>query len=157
MREGSGRNNTLFRRALRQAHVASTKEELIQMVSHANQQFAQPLPADEVLSVSKSAWKYKEAGRLMVTGGEATAVVFQSDIDHLWDQPTAMSLLMRLRLANGYRNGAAFPLSSAFAASMNISIPTFRAARDILVDRFFIEITHPGGKGKNDPPLVRLL
>ncbi|WVT72614.1 bifunctional DNA primase/polymerase [Sinorhizobium chiapasense] len=157
MRKGDGRNNTLFHRALRQAHQATTQEELIQMVSHANQQFAEPLPADEVLSVSKSAWKYKEGGRLMVTGGEATAVIFQSDIDHLWDQPNALSLLVRLRLANGYRNGGEFPLSSAYAASMDVSVPTFRAARDTLVDRFFLEIVHPGGSGKNDPPIVRLL
>ncbi|MGY5793684.1 bifunctional DNA primase/polymerase len=157
MRAGDGRNNSLFTRALRQAHQASTQEDLIQMVQHANQQFAEPLPADEVLSVSKSAWKYKQQGRLMVTGGEATAVIFQSDIDHLWDQPNAVSLLIRLRLANGHRNGNGFALSSAFAESMDMSIPTFRAARDVLVDRFFIEILHPGGKGKNDPPIVRLL
>lgn len=157
MRDGDGRNNALFHRALRQAHQASTQEELIQMVSHANQQFAEPLPADEVLSVSKSAWKYKQAGRLMVTGGEATAVIFQSDIDHLWDQPNAVSLLIRLRLANGHRNGGSFPLSSAFAESMDMSVPTFRAARDVLVDRFFVEILHPGGRGKNDPPIIRLL
>lgn len=157
MQQGSGRNNTLFRRALRQAHQASTQEELIQMISHANQQFAEPLPADEVLSVSKSAWKYKEQGRLMITGGEATAVIFQSDVDHLWDEPNAVTLLVRLRLANGYRNGGSFALSSSFAESMDMSVPTFRAARDVLVDRFFLEIVHPGGKGKNDPPLVRLL
>ncbi|ANM10379.1 MULTISPECIES: bifunctional DNA primase/polymerase [unclassified Rhizobium] len=157
MRQGDGRNNSLFTRAMRQAHQAATKEELIQMVSQANTQFAEPLPPDEVLSVSHSAWKYKEAGRLMITGGEATAVVFQSDIDHLWDQPNAVSLLIRLRLAHGHRNGGQFALSSAYAESMDMSIPTFRAARDALVERFFIEILHPGGKGKNDPPIVRLL
>ncbi|CAK7257724.1 MULTISPECIES: bifunctional DNA primase/polymerase [unclassified Shinella] len=157
MHQGSGRNNTLFSRALRQAHVASTKEELIQMVSQANQQFAQPLPADEVLSVSHSAWKYKEAGRLMVTGGEATAVIFQSDIDHLWDQPTALSLLVRLRLANGHRNGEPFPLTSGIAAKLNISKDTYLAARKVLIDRFFLEIVHPGGRGRHDQPLVRLM
>lgn len=157
LKAGEGRNNSLFRRVMRQAHHASSQEELIQMAIHANQQFADPLPSDEVLSVSKSAWKYKQAGRLMVTGGEATAVVFQSDVDHLWDQPNAMTLLIRLRLAHGYRNGGSFPLSNAFAESMDMSVPTFRAAREVLADRSFIEILHPGGKGKNDPPIVRLM
>lgn len=156
-REGDGRNNTLFHRALRQARNATSQEELIQMVSHANRQFADPLPADEVLSVSNSAWKYKMQNRIMVGGGEATAVVFQSDIDHLWNEPNALMLLTRLRLANGWRNGEPFPLASAFAESMDMSIPTFRSARDVLVDRYFLEIMHPGGRGKNDPPLVRLL
>jgi hypothetical protein len=157
MRQGDGRNNSLFKRALRQAHGAPTREELIQMVSQANQQFAQPLPADEVLSVCKSAWKYKEAGRLMVTGGEATAVVFQSDIDHLWDQPNALSLLVRLRLANGHRNGEPFHLTSGIAAKLNLSKETYLAARRVLVDRFFLEIIHPGGKGRHDQPVVRLV
>ncbi|MBX4884072.1 bifunctional DNA primase/polymerase [Rhizobium bangladeshense] len=157
MRQGDGRNNSLFTRALRQARQATTMEDLIQMVHHANTQFAEPLPNEEVLSVSRSAWKYKQAGRLMVTGGEATAVIFQSDIDHLWDRPNAVTLLIRLRLAHGHRNGGEFALSNAYAESMDMSVPTFRAARDDLADRFFIEIVHPGGKGKNDPPIVRLL
>ncbi|MGE7367884.1 bifunctional DNA primase/polymerase [Neorhizobium sp. NPDC001467] len=157
MQQGDGRNASLFKRALRQAHQATTKEELIQMVSQANQQFAQPLSADEVLSVSRSAWKYKQEGRLMVTGGEANAVIFQSDIDHLWDQPLGLSLLVRLRMAHGWRNGSPFPLAKGMAKSLDVSVPTYLAARDTLVDRMFLEIVHPGGKGKNDPPIVRLL
>jgi len=157
MREGSGRNDSLFRRALRNAHHARTQEELVEMVAHANKQFAEPLPSDEVLSCARSAWKYKMEGRLMVPGGEATAVVFKSDMDHLWDEPLALALLIRLRIANGYRNGAPFPLSQEIARSMNVSPPTYRAARDILAQRNFLEIIHPGGKGKNDPPIVRLL
>lgn len=157
MREGSGRNNSLFRRALRTAHHARTQEELIEMVAHANKQFAEPLPDAEVLSCARSAWKYKMEGRLMVPGGEATAVVFKSDMDHLWDVPLALTLLMRLRLAHGYRNGAPFPLSQEIAKSMNVSTPTYRAARDVLAQRNFLEIMHPDGKGKNDPPIVRLL
>lgn len=127
------------------------------MVAHANQQFAEPLPMDEVLSVSHSAWGYKEKGRLMVPGGEATAVIFKSDMDHLWDAPNAMALLIRLRLAHGYRKGGTFALAQAIAASMGLSVPTYRAARDVLVDRCFLEIIHRGGRGKNDPPIARLL
>lgn len=157
LREGDGRNNSLFRRALRCARQARTEEELVQMVAHANQQFAEPLPMDEVLSVSHSAWGYKEKGRLMVPGGEATAVIFKSDMDHLWDAPNAMALLIRLRLAHGYRKGGTFALAQVIAASMGLSVPTYRAARDVLVDRCFLEIIHRGGRGKNDPPIARLL
>ncbi|CCE97210.1 conserved hyphotetical protein [Sinorhizobium fredii HH103] len=157
MREGDGRNPSLLRRALRSAHHANTEEELIQMVAHANQQFAEPLPREEVLSVSHSAWKYKSQGRLMVSGGEATAVVFRSDADHLWDEPLALSLLIRLRMEHSWRNGAPFKLAKGTASALRVSVPTYRAARDTLVDRYFLEIVHPGGKGKNDPPIVRLL
>lgn len=157
MRQGDGRNNSLFRRAMRQAHNASSQEELIQMVSNANQQFAEPLPSDEVLSVASSAWKYKQQGRLMITGGEATAVIFRSDKDHLWDVPLALSLLVTLRMEHGHRDGNPFPLAQGMAKAMGVSVPTYLAARDALVDRSFIEIVHAGGRGKNDPPIVRLL
>lgn len=157
MRDGDGRNNSLLRPALRSAHHANTIEELIQMVSRANQQFAEPLPESEVLSVSKSAWKYKSEGRLMAPGGEATAVVFRSDADHLWDQPKALSLLIRLRMENGYRNGGPFQLAQGIAKTVGMSIPTYLSARDILVKRYFLEIVHPGGRGPSDPPIARLL
>lgn len=127
------------------------------MVSRANQQFAEPLPESEVLSVSKSAWKYKSEGRLMAPGGEATAVVFRSDADHLWDQPKALSLLIRLRMENGYRNGGPFQLAQGIAKTVGMSIPTYLSARDILVKRYFLEIVHPGGRGPSDPPIARLL
>lgn len=157
LREGQGRNDALFRRALRSARYATTQEELIQMVAQANKQFPDQLPMDEILSVSGSAWKYKQEGRLMVPGGEATAVVFKSDMDHLWDQPLAMTLLLRLRMTHGWRNGEPFPLAKGTAKTLDVSYPTYLAARDVLVDRYFLEIVHPGGRGKNDPPMARLL
>jgi hypothetical protein len=95
--------------------------------------------------------------RLMVTGGESTAVAFRSDLDHLWNEPNAVVLLMRLRMENGWRNGEPFALANEYAKSMDLSAPTFRAARDVLIARYFLEMVHPGGKGKNDPPVVRLL
>lgn len=157
MKEGDGRNNSLFHRALRSARQANTKEELIQMVSQANQQFSEPLPVDEVLSVAGSAWRYKQEGRLMVTGGEATAVTFRSDLDHLWDKPLALALLLRLRMEHSWRNGEPFILAKATAKSMGVAPMTYLAARDTLVDRNFLKIVYPGGRGKNDPPKAVLL
>ena len=127
------------------------------MVAEANKQFPDQLPMDEILSVSGSAWKYKQEGRLMVPGGEATAVAFKSDMDHLWGQPLAIVLLLQLRMAHGWRNGGLFPLAKGTAQTLKVSYPTYLAARDVLVDRYFLEIVHPGGRGKNDPPMARLL
>ena len=127
------------------------------MASHANAQFAIPLPGDEVARVAASVWKYKESGRLFTPGGEATAVVFHSDMEHLWDAPMALNLLVRLRMAHGWRNGRPFALAKETAEALGVSVPTYRAARDVLVDRHFLEIIHPGGRGKNDPPQARLL
>lgn len=156
-KERGQRNDTLFRRLLRAAHHIDTKEDLMQIAVHINNEFALPLGGDEVVKTTASAWRYKEQGRLFVTGGEATAVVFHSDVEHLWNQPLALILLVQLRMAHSWRNGGEFTLALAMADSLGVSAKTFRAARDVLVDRYFLEITHPGGKGKNDPPRVRLL
>lgn len=129
----------------------------MQVAAKVNDGFATPLPGDEVVKVAASAWRYKEQDRLFVPGGEATAVIFHSDVEHLWNQPLALKLLIHLRMVHSWRNGAEFTLALATAESLGVSPKTFRAARDMLVERYFLEITHPGGKGKNDPPRARLL
>jgi hypothetical protein len=157
LREGDGRNNALFNRARHLALQAQSEEELMTMVSQANCQFDESLPLNEVQSVSRSAWNYKQQGRLMVSGCEPTAVVFQSDLQVLWRSPDAVMLLIRLRHTHAWRNGEPFPLASAMAESMGWDIRRFRRARAILAELQFIEIVHPGGNGPKDPPLVRLL
>lgn len=157
MKAGDGRNNALFNRLRRAAPNATSQEDLIQMAGEINATFAAPLGGDEVARVAASVWGYKDKGRLFVPGGEANAVVFHSDIEHLWDQPNALALLVRLRMAHGHRNGSPFALARGAADLIGKSAPTYRTARDVLVDRRFIEIIHPGGKGKNDPPIARLL
>lgn len=157
LQAGDGRNDALFRRCLRAAYKAGTKDELMQIAAQANGEFAHPLGGSEVGKVASSAWRYKEAGRLFVPGGEATAVVFHSDLEHLWDKPVAMTLLLRLRMAHGWRNGQPFVLARETAQLIGVSYPTYLDARSALVSRHFIEIVHPGGKGKKDPPLARLI
>lgn len=157
MKAGDGRNNALFNRLKRAARSATNQEDVIKMAGEINATFAEPLGSDEVARVAGSVWGYKDRGRLFNPGGEATAVIFHSDRVHLWDQPLALSLLVSLRMAHGHRNGDPFALSRAAAGLIGVSAPTYRVARDVLVDRRFIEIIHPGGKGKNDPPIARLL
>jgi len=157
MREGDGRNNAMLTRGCRMALSAETKDILLAMMMEANAQFAEPLPIDEVRKIACSIWRYKTEGRLMIGGGEATAVIFKSDTAHLWDQPLALVLLVKLRLAHGWRDGGEFALSLATAETLGVSPKTFRAARDALVSRRFLQITYPGGRGKSDPPRARLM
>lgn len=156
-REGDGRNDRLFKRMVAAGHTANSLENLMQTAAEVNAQFAEPLSGEEVSRVAGSVWRYKQEGRLFRTGGEANAVLTQSEADHLWDQPTAMALLMRLRMAHSHRNGGEFAIALAMAETMGVSPKTFRAARETLVQRYFLEMTHPGGRGKNDPPRARLL
>ena len=129
----------------------------MQLAANTNAQFTEPLNSDEVARIAASVWRYKEEGRLFVPGGEANAVIVHSDLEHLWDQPVAMMLLLRLRMAHSHRNGQPFALAKETATILGVSVPTYRAARDVLVERHFIEIVHNGGRGKNDPPQARLL
>lgn len=73
MRDGDGRNNELFHRALRIARGAATERELLQMIVEANLAFAEPLPPAEVGRLAESVWGYKSRGRLLVAGTEAVA------------------------------------------------------------------------------------
>lgn len=157
MRDGDGRNHGLFKRMLRAGHQARSQEELMQIAADTNAQFAEPLGGDEVARIAASVWRYKDEGRLFAPGGEANAVIAHSEAEHLWDQPVAMMLLIRLRMAHSNRNGKPFALAREAASLIGVSVPTYRAARDVLVARHFIEIVHPGGMGKNDPPQARLL
>jgi hypothetical protein len=155
--ERDGRNDTLFRRLRGVAQGARNLEEVMTIAAEINGQFAAPLGGDEVARVAASIWRYKSEGRLFAPGGEATAVVGHSDMEHLHDAPNAVVLLLRLRMAHSHRNGKPFALARETADVIGVSYPTYRAARDVLVERRFIEIIHPGGKGKNDPPQARLL
>ena len=157
MKDGDGRNRALFKRSIAAGHSATSLEDLMQMVARINSQFAEPMSAEEVSRVASSIWGYKSEGRLFRVGGEANAVITRSEADHLLDQPTALALLIQLRMAHSNRNGKPFTLAREAASLIGVSLPTYRAARDVLVDRYFIEIIHPGGKGKNDPPMARLL
>ena len=156
MRDGDGRNEALFRGALGFARNAATEEELIKMVAHANQQFAERLPTGDVQRITKSAWRYKRKGRLMIPGAEPTAVMFSSDVANLSDSPNALVLLIHLRLAHAWRGGEPFALARAMARALGWPMPRFLCARQTLIDRGFLDVVHPGGKGPNDPPMARL-
>ena len=51
--------------------------------------------------------------------------------------------------------GREFALSKAFAETLGWSLPTFKAARTVLVARGLIKCIHPGGRGPKDPPIFR--
>jgi hypothetical protein len=63
MREGDGRNNTLFRIVGRGAHHVDDFDQLLDYARTRNSEFAQPLPDEEVLKVATSVWKMQCEGR----------------------------------------------------------------------------------------------
>ena len=116
-------------------------------------EFYEPLPADEVLKIVASAWGYEVEGKNWFGYGQR--VVFAADeVDNLASkEPRAFALLSILRR---YHSGQkTFILAKAMAESLGWAQNTFKAARDVLVERALIECIHPGGRGPNDPPIYR--
>lgn len=157
MRDGDGRNDTLFGQALRIARESETVDDLGAKLLILNGGFAEPLPRHEVERIAASATRYKLEDRLWLPGCEARAQVTASELKELGGNAAAVLLLMRLRAAQGCRNGDAFPLANALADSLGWGLPRFRKALSFLVDQGFLVRTHIGGKGPHDPPRYRLL
>ncbi len=157
MRDGDGRNSTLFKTARREAVESETVDGLTETLLVHNERFGEPLLYAEVERIARSVMRYKSEGRLWLPGSEAHAQIARSELYNLGDNGDAVLLLLRLRTEHGWRNGGHFPLANAFAAALAWGIPRFRKARDFLVERRFIACPHPGGKGPHDPPRYRLL
>ena len=105
---------------------------------------------DEVLKIVGSVWKYKERDEIWA-GKEARAVLTATELNELGGNSDAALILMKLRAAHGWRDGGVFTLANALADALGWGIRRFRAARDFLIERRFMEITHVGGRGPHDP------
>jgi hypothetical protein len=156
MISGDGRNSCLFAEARARAGDSETAVELESKIAVLNQEFAEPLSPTEVKRIARSVMRYKREGRLLLPGCEAHAFVTPSELKRLGGNGDAVLLLLRLRVAHGWRQGAEFALANAYAASFLWSIGRFRKARDFLVDHGFIARIHEGGRGPHDPPRFRL-
>jgi hypothetical protein len=146
------RNDRLWRECMKMARGCRNIEELMVNAMDLNQQYYEPLPADEVLKIVASAWGYEVAGKNWFGHGQRV-VVGHSIVDELAAaDPRAyalFSLLMR------HHWGRDFHLTKAYAATLGWAEKTMRAARDALVERGLIECIHRGGRGPGDPPLYR--
>jgi hypothetical protein len=150
--DDGSRNDTLWRDCMKMARGCRNIEELMMRAVDRNQQYYQPLPADEVLKIVASAWGYEMEGKNWFGHGQRV-VVRHSIVDELAAaDPRAyalLSLLMR------HHWGREFHLTKAYAASLGWAINTMRAARDTLLERKLIECVHQGGRGPNDPPVYK--
>ena len=63
-KQGEGRNNDLWRRAMREAHHVDDFESLLDRVETLNQEYAEPMQQAKATKVAKSAWGYTEAGKI---------------------------------------------------------------------------------------------
>lgn len=150
---GEKRNDTLWRQCMRMARACPRIEDLMEKaMSHNQAAFYEPLPADEVLKIVASAWNYEVQGKNWYGHG-ARVVMEHAVVDDLAAaEPLAYALIGILRR---HHWGRTFALAKAFADSLGWSLPAFKKARTVLVQRGLIECIHAGGRGPHDPPMYR--
>ena len=109
-----------------------------------------PLPASELESVARSAWKYEQEGRNRVGRGKAV-IISHSTMDRVMAcGPDPMYLLITLKRYHWNRD---FVLANAMAESMGWGLRKWQAARNLLVRLGIIACIHEGGAGPGDPPV----
>lgn len=146
--KSDSRNDDLFHHLLKRAGRCNSEEQLVGIALDFNQRFETPLGDDEVFRAVKSAWNYKGTGNLW-GGGEAHCYISSSE--HADLSPDDLYLLMKLRMSHSARKGE-FALANALGTSLGWTRPRYRKARNNLVGKNYVKITHSGGNRPKDPP-----
>lgn len=148
------RNNALWRAAMVSARKCDTMEQLMGEVMKVNQEYPEPLPAEEVLKVIASAWGYHVEGRNWV-GGEGRASVAREEILAFPGNHT-LRLWLLLKQSHSGRDKP-FAISQTKVGAM-LGIRQQHMHRHIgeLIDTGYIQRVHQG-KGKGDPHQYVLL
>ena len=101
-KQGEGRNNDLWRRAMREAHHVDDYEQLLDRVETLNQKYAEPMQQAEVTKIAESAWGYTERGDNII--GRHGSILGQEEIDRLVVTPHTLCLLNWLKAHHGPDN-----------------------------------------------------
>jgi bifunctional DNA primase/polymerase-like protein len=151
LRDGDIRNRALWEYCMKEARDCQSVKELFERARERNQLFKEPImePA-RVESTVKSAWKYETAGLNYFT--RPRIVIDHDTFDSLGaSNPDAVVLYLKLVRYHGSKDS--FVLSKAMATSLGWGWSRFYAARDLLEGADIIRRIHPGGRGRNDPPI----
>lgn len=153
------RHDTLFSLVRKAGLTVATEAALIQEALALNAAICTPpLPDCLVLAMARGVWRYRERGTLWADDGGARAILSVWEFDALSDAPEAIALLILLKLCHGSRKEdfAIVPDSMAEAGLLgDWGKKSYMRARDLLLERGFIERTHEGG-GRGNPHLYRL-
>ena len=132
-KQGEGRNNDLWRRAMREAHHTDNYEQLLDRVETLNQEYVEPMLEAEVAKIAKSAWGITERGdnRFGRHGGYAPLELVQCLAPV---NPDALALYITLRAHNG--PDSVFPIANAMANStIGLGWRRFAVARKAIIEQ----------------------
>ena len=147
------RNDFLFRFARDSAHSASSKTELLDKLGTRNASFPAPLTSDEVRSITNSVWRYKEEGRLFVSGTEAPVVlpVTRDRGSELFKKLSPAASKLYLILASTRDNREEFRIAQrATAEFMGCGVQTVsNAIKELIATRLLIDLEKTRGGSSN--------
>jgi hypothetical protein len=151
-RQGEGRNNDLWRRAMREAYHVDDFQQLLDRVETLNQEYAEPMQRAEVTKIAVSAWQKTELGDnwfgqfgVRFPTWEVNELIKTSPDDYL--------LLSYLRANN--KPDATFWVTNGMAETFGWSRQRLAAARRSLLRRgYFWRLRHATN---NEPALYRWL
>ena len=139
-KQGEGRNNDLWKRAMREAHHTDNYEQFLDRVETLNQEYLEPMQQAEVTKIAKSAWGITERGdnRFGRHGGYAPLELVQTLAPV---SPDALALYITLRAHNG--PDSVFPIANAMADSIiGLGWRRFAVARKTIIEQgLVIQVT----------------
>jgi hypothetical protein len=139
MREGSGRNNALFRLLGRAAHNCDDFDQLLDYAQTQNDQLGEPMQDAEVVKVAQSVWKMTCEGRNRF--GQHGAWVPLQLSRKLAGYPNTYTLYGVLKAENGPTS--IFPIANAMAPKLGIGRKSFAQARRQLLEEQLVEQVSP--------------
>jgi len=150
-RQGEGRNNDLWRRAMREAHHVDDYEQLLDRVETLNQEYVEPMQQAEVAKIAESAWGYTERGENRF--GQHGAWFPEAEVDLLVAQQDAFILLAYLRAKQG--PDSTFMITNGLSGTFGWGRQRLSAARELLIQRGYVRrLRHATN---NSPALYRWL
>lgn len=151
------RNDMLFAFSRSAAVTVDTRTDLLALACARNAQFRPPLSEDEVQRTVSSVWRYKQQGRLMVPGCEATAIITRSMADALCGDSLARSLLIDFQLSHGAEPGKIFAAATAPLAKLyHVRPRRITTTLNRLIAENLLMCHHKGGRRRHDASLYSL-
>jgi hypothetical protein len=143
MGQSSGRNNALFRRLGREAHVCDDFNQLLDRAQTLNAEFAIPMDSNRVATVAQSVWQMTIQGRNRF--GQHGSFFPVAEIEKIVGDPYLVALLAWLRANNGPES--VFMVADGLASRLDWPRRQLSAARQRAIAGGWIKQVSPAFDG----------
>jgi len=141
-KEGS-RNDMLFRACMFEAKQAKNWDEVLAFARKFNEVNMHPALLDmEVIDTATSAWQYQTRGENFIGGGGRLVTMPDPMMDDLM-QRNQDALVLMLFIRRNHWSRERFHLANGMSETMDWTLPRFKKARRLLVERGYLRVLRP--------------